>query len=276
MLRRTVSGLLRALEQTSARALSAVVAATETIAVKFPPDRTAVVRNYPLANRQLAFANRKAGRLRVVHLAATLTEDRGITALVQAMGLLDDDIELVLAGRFIPPDYEARLAALPGWRRVRHIPSLPHEQVWDCYAGCDAGAVCLAPLPRYRVSLPVKLFEFMAAGLPVVASDFPLFRRIVEDSDSGICVDPTDPEQIAGAFRFLAEHRVVAAAMAENGRQAVRNQYNWDHEAATLLRTYARLTSRRELGNRRSRFAAGPADAAGTAPGTPAGDQTHV
>ncbi|MBM3315708.1 glycosyltransferase family 4 protein, partial [candidate division WOR-3 bacterium] len=240
-LRRPLAALLGRFEGAAARRLDAVVAATDHIAMRFGASTT-VVRNYPALPGALPRRPRDHGRgLRVVHLAGTLTEDRGITSLVRALGLLDDSFELVLAGRFVPADYGRRLAALPGWSRVRHVPPVPHELVWDVYAGCDAGVVCLLPLPRYRVSLPVKLFEFMAAGLPVVASDFPLFRDIVERAGCGLCVDPESPEQIAAALRRLAAGPAAATAMGAAGRRAAAACYGWNAEADVLLGLYRRL-----------------------------------
>lgn len=226
-------------EKLTARCLDGVVAATDNIAGKFAGARVVTVRNYPktvaVRRRHSAGAERP---FRICHLAGTLTEERGVTSLVRAMEHLGEGFELVLAGRFVPFGYEQELRGMAGFRRVRYLGVVPHEEVWHWYGQSDVGAVCLLPVPRFRVSLPVKLFEFMSAGLPVVASDFPLFRQIVEGSDCGICVNPDQPEAIAEALRRLAADDAQRDRMGANGSAAVKSGYQWESEAETLIRFY--------------------------------------
>jgi glycosyltransferase involved in cell wall biosynthesis len=243
VLRAGIAWLFGALEKAVAGSLDGVVAATDAIAGNFRHARTVTVRNYPkLGNLQSPVVPVPGRPFRLVHLAGTLTEERGITNLVRAMERLGDEYELVLAGKFVPDGYQASVSALPGYRRTRHLGLVPHARVWEVYGACDAGVVTLLPLPRYRVSLPVKMFEFMAAGLPVVASDFPLFGEIVEQNRCGICVDPTRPEAIAAAVRRLSADRDAAIEMGRRGRAAILERYNWDNEARGLLALYRAVT----------------------------------
>lgn len=247
--RRIASRLVAALERAAGTVFHAIVAATAEIAARFPSRKTWVVRNYPRLPAETADCRRPAdntsSRFRLVHLAGTLTHIRGITSLVGAMGLLDDTFELVLAGRWEPPALFHALRRRPGFARVRHINSVAHRDVWALYQRCHAGIICSLPLPRHLTALPVKLFEFMAAGLPVVVSDFPLLRSIVETHGCGLCVDPADPEAIAAAVRRLAQNPELARTMGRNGQQAVRRHYNWSTEAASLLRLYSKIPASR-------------------------------
>jgi glycosyltransferase involved in cell wall biosynthesis len=81
----------------------------------------------------------------------------------------------------------------------------------------------------------------MAAGLPVVASNFPLWKEIVEGNRCGITVDPLDPKAIAQAIEYLLTHPEEARQMGENGRRAVEEKYNWESESKKLLGVYAKL-----------------------------------
>jgi glycosyltransferase involved in cell wall biosynthesis len=247
LLRGAVSRLVGFAEKAIAARLDGIVCATDAIAAKFQHGRVVTVRNYPelsAVNPDSPTARSKPGigrRFRLVHLSGTLTPERGVTSMVRAMELLDGRFELVLAGRFVTPEYEAEVRAMVGFKRVRYVEPVPHEQVWGFYEECDAGLVCLLPLERYKVSLPVKMFEFMAAGLPVIASDFPLFRELVEDNGCGICVDPEMPERIASAARRLAGDAELVLQMGEMGRKAVLEKYSWEAEAQTLLGLYRTL-----------------------------------
>jgi glycosyltransferase involved in cell wall biosynthesis len=75
----------------------------------------------------------------------------------------------------------------------------------------------------------------------VIASNFPVWRRIVSDHGCGVCVDPLDPAAIAAAIDRLAGDPELAQRMGSNGRQAVATHYNWSTESAKLLAFYERL-----------------------------------
>lgn len=107
-----------------------------------------------------------------------------------------------------------------------------------------AGLALLKPLGDYPDSYPTKLFEYMALGLPVITSDFPLYRNIVEQHDCGLCVAADDPVTITNALLYLIEHPDEARAMGERGRQAVDTLYSWATEATKLLRLYGAVLNK--------------------------------
>jgi glycosyltransferase involved in cell wall biosynthesis len=88
---------------------------------------------------------------------------------------------------------------------------------------------------------PNKMFEYMAAGLPVVASDFPLWRKIIKSAECGLLTDPLNPAAIAEALVWLLRHPARAAQMGRNGRRAVAENYNWERESGSLIATYGEL-----------------------------------
>ena len=104
-----------------------------------------------------------------------------------------------------------------------------------------AGLVTLHPVINYLDALPIKMFEYMAAGIPVIASDFPLWREIVVGNQCGLCVDPMDPAAIARAIDHLAQHPDEACQMGENGRRAVLEKFNWAVEEKKLIQLYEDL-----------------------------------
>jgi glycosyltransferase involved in cell wall biosynthesis len=94
--------------------------------------------------------------------------------------------------------------------------------------------------------MPTKLFEYMATGLPVIASNFPHWKEILEDNHCGLVVDPLNPKEIARAIEYLLDHPEEASRMGENGRQAVKDKYNWEEEGKKLLDLYERLLTERK------------------------------
>jgi hypothetical protein len=92
------------------------------------------------------------------------------------------------------------------------------------------------------------MFEYMAAGLPVIASDFPLWREIVDGAGCGLLVDPMDPRAIAEAMQWIIDHPEEAAEMGRRGRAAVEHTYNWEAESTKLVELYRRLLLASEEG----------------------------
>jgi hypothetical protein len=105
------------------------------------------------------------------------------------------------------------------------------------------GLVILHPNINYVQSQPVKLFEYMAAGLPVIASDFPLWREIIDGAKCGLLVDPFDVKGIAEAITWLLEHPHEAELMGKRGQEAVYQKFNWNTEADKLIACYNELIS---------------------------------
>ena len=99
----------------------------------------------------------------------------------------------------------------------------------------------LYPIINYLDALPVKMFEYMAAGIPVIASNFPLWKVIVDGAQCGLCVDPLDPKAIGEAIQYLVDHPDEAEKMGKNGRLAVEEKYNWLIEEQKLLQIYENL-----------------------------------
>jgi glycosyltransferase involved in cell wall biosynthesis len=119
-------------------------------------------------------------------------------------------------------------------------------EAWRIMARCHIGMAILAPDQNYIESYPTKLFEYMAMGIPVIASNFPLYRTIVEGERCGICVDPLRVEEIAQAILYLLRNPLIAAQMGESGKLAVEKKYNWNIEKVKLLEFYKQILSARE------------------------------
>ena len=134
-----------------------------------------------------------------------------------------------------------RAAGVGAADRLHVLAPVAPDEVIAYAASADIGVSPIVPsCLNYRYSLPNKLFQYMAAGIPVVASDLPQVREVVEGARCGLVVDTTRPEAIADAIERLAGDPRASRAMGRRGRAAVEDRYNWSGRAAVLLRAYAR------------------------------------
>jgi glycosyltransferase involved in cell wall biosynthesis len=122
-----------------------------------------------------------------------------------------------------------------GWSRVDELGFLNRDDIRKVLRNCVAGVVTFLPSPNHIDAQPNKMFDNMSAGIPVIASNFSLWREIIEGNNCGIYVDPLNPKEIAVSIDFFINHPERARQMGENGRLAVQNRYNWSLEEYKLL-----------------------------------------
>lgn len=230
----------RLLEAAARRTCDGFVGATPAIAREYPSARTVAVLNYPLPE-EFAESTPAAGRAEAVYVGG-LTRSRGVREMVEAAARLGDpQTRLVLIGVFDDPELEREVRALPSWTRVEHVGWLGRHDVMKRLAAARIGLVVLHPEPDFVRSIPIKLFEYMSAGLPVIASDFPYWREMLDPIGCASFVDPHDPARIAGAIDDLLSDETRAAEMGRRGAKAVRERLNWEREAPKLVDLYGRL-----------------------------------
>ena len=239
--RKPVSGAVSALEYIGARWFFGVVAATPVITQRFRRITSSAVNvnNYPWP-AELAPPGISRERKSQVCYVGNITRIRGLRAIIDALPLVPE-VTFVLCGQFSEPGFGEELRAQPGWHQVRFLGKVDREQARQVMSESIAGLVTFLPVRSHLDAQPNKLFEYMSAELPVIASDFPLWREIVAGSGAGVCVDPQSSEAIAAAIRKLLDDPVAARNMGRAGRQAVLRTYNWPTEAAKLLQFYQGL-----------------------------------
>ncbi len=247
-LARIVSWCMEHYERYVCKRIDAVVTATPIIGDKFSrfQSTTVVVNNYPMTDElHSAPVVGKERQNRICYVGG-VSHIRGISEMVQALELIEgDDAVLEIAGEFTEQPTRDRVTALNGFKKVVELGFLSREQVRDLFARCRAGIVTFLPYPNHVDAQPNKMFEYMSAGLPVIASDFLLWREIIEGNKCGICVNVGDPATIAEAIKFVFEHPERAAELGANGRRAVLEKYNWTQEEKKLHELYGNLASAR-------------------------------
>jgi glycosyltransferase involved in cell wall biosynthesis len=154
-----------------------------------------------------------------------------------------EGVRLKLAGRFESESLRRDVGSLDGWRRVDAFGQVGRSQINAILATVRAGLLLLRPEPNYLASQPTKLYEYMAAGIPVIASNFGLWRDIVEREACGVLVEPRRPDAVAAAIDHLVTQDAEAEQMGVRGRAAVEKAYNWETEEQKLWAFYSTILS---------------------------------
>ncbi|OZI16541.1 glycosyltransferase [Bordetella genomosp. 7] len=243
---RAVARLFEWLENFAARRFAVVVTSTPHIAARFRAAgaHAVNVNNFPMAHelaveRTADASEADAPRSRTICYVGGISDIRGIKEIMQALPAAN--ATLLLAGPFQTPGLRAQLQAMPEWHHVEYLGVVDRTGVRQIMARSQLGVVLLHPVSNYLDSLPIKMFEYMSAGLPVLASDFPLWRQIIDGADAGACVNPLDPEAVALTLNNMLDDPQRLRRQGEAGRRAVHERYNWANEERTLLQLYRDL-----------------------------------
>jgi glycosyltransferase involved in cell wall biosynthesis len=238
--RASVAHAFARLEAACVARIAAVVSPSVAALDRLRPHqaRVTLVANYPRLD-EIIPAARWADRLRAACYVGGITRVRGARELVEAMA--HADAELYLAGAISPAALRVELERSAGWPRVRYLGRVEHERVPGLLAQMQVGLIPLHPIANYVDAYPVKLFEYMAAGLPVIATDVPRWREVLEAHDCGVCVPHDSPQRLAAAMTGLLDDGERARAMGERARRAAEELYSWQSQAAALLDLYAEL-----------------------------------
>lgn len=240
---------VRLSEQLGARLADAVITVDETLAAIYRSlnKHVLVVGHYP----QRAFAAQPSAAfsgstLNLIY-AGRLSRDRGLllyAGILRQLLQLGIPARLTLAGAFTPAAEETAFRSqaadliehvdIQGWVDFKDMPQALRQ--------ADVGLALLLPEPRYVAALPVKLFEYMAAGLPVVASSFPAITRIIEETHCGIVLDPlSNPTDIARQIATWWQNPEQARLLGEAGRKAIQERYNFEALAQSIGLLYEQL-----------------------------------
>ncbi|HYL40550.1 MAG TPA: glycosyltransferase, partial [Candidatus Binatus sp.] len=250
-------------ERRTVRSVSALITVNTAVAAvlqaRLHPRRTTVVHNCPPrwtppsdASDPLRAALGLAAETPIALYHGGLARHRGIEELIAA--IREPGLEAVHAVFLGYGAFEAELRAMaadPAQRgRVHVLPAVTPDELLAWIAPADVAVLAIQPnTQNHRLSTPNKLFEAIAAGVPVVASDFPAIRPIVADDPGGplgVLVDPTDVGAVAGAIRGLLDlPPSERATLRARCFAAARERWNWEIESARLVALYAELVALR-------------------------------
>lgn len=245
LFRGIVSKLVKVVEKGLAKRLTAVVTVVESIEKRFKQGgvkRVELIKNYPLFLPGIEKQEDSVNRILYVGGISYL---RGYKEMIQMMDYIPEHLnaELHLIGPLQYIKEEDRNEDELRKKNIYLHGRIPFHDVQKWYAKGKIGLVCLHPAENYLHALPIKLFEYMAMGLPQIVTDIPLWRKIVESSESGLTVDVRNPKEIAAKVTQLLEDDELYKKMSQNSRKAFEEKYNWRTEEKRLIKLYEELTS---------------------------------
>ena len=245
-MRRPIAYIYKRLERFICRRLTGTIGATPAISSYFNGQKitTETINNYPRKdefskNTVLSATDDWQGRNKLTFVGV-MTKERGLAEAIEAMEYVSSHTRLTLIGKIADLHLNllierSQKTDFLGWKSHREMPEIFEHTI--------AGLVTFWPIQNHIDAQPNKLFEYMAAGLPVIASDFPLWRQIVSDAQCGLLVDPKDPTAIAEAVDYLRENPEEAARFGANGQKAVKEKYHWGSEEKKLLSFYQTIAA---------------------------------
>ena len=237
-----LSILLSGLMRLSGFLFDGIVAATPSIMEMFPKEKSVTVRN--MSRLETFDRTHAQPQLNppIVCYVGGMSETRGFHQMLDAINIVNKDLECHLClGGHIPEKLLLDSKNNPGWKYTTKMGFLTRKQVADLYSKCLAGLVVLAPSKNHVESLPIKMFEYMASTLPVIASNFPLWQNIIQENKCGICVSPDDPEELAAAITSIATTPSAQNEMGAQGIYCATTKYNWNIEEKKLLDFYIKI-----------------------------------
>lgn len=243
--RRLIAYAFDKYEKCIAKKIDYIITATPDIKNNFKQNNVIDIKNYPII---IDFENAKNEEQKKTHTeliyVGGLSKVRGIKETIQSLKYINpkNNIKLKFIGSFSNKKFEEEIKNMSEWRKINFLGFLPQEEAYKHMRCADAGIICFLPEPNHINAIPNKMFEYMANELPIIASNFPLWKKIIEGDNCGICVDPLDTKKIARAIEYLIEHPNEAKRMGENGRKAVLEKYNWKNESKKLLEVYGKLS----------------------------------
>lgn len=221
-----------------------ILAVSESVAERFKDSGKPlrVILNVPVLQYSLCVDTCTKNSRELIYMGGKLQTSHGLQECYDAVTRLRadyPDIILTIVGKL---DERLNMVLKEDNDHFNITGILPYDKMYKriCEGGIGLVFFKKASYNMY-IGLPNKLFDYMSCGLPVVASDFPEIRKIVDYSKCGILVDSDGRCDLYGALKYLIERPNEAKKMGENGRKAVEKQYNWTSVEEILFRVYSDL-----------------------------------
>lgn len=203
-----------------------------------------IITNYPIVdNTKIKDVN--DNKKTTICFAGGVRADWNHDTVIKAIEDIDS-VNYIIAGKY-KQDYFEKLKSIDLNNKVSFLGKINYEEVKQLYKKSDiAVALCsYRPNTGYtNGSLGItKIFEYMMYGLPVVFTDFKVFKDILKEGKFGFAVNPYSCEEVQTAINYLINHKEEAYNMGKTGQKLVLEKYNWDTQVPVLLSIYSKVGS---------------------------------
>lgn len=242
LIRPLVAKAFRFQYQKAAKKFDGIIAASPHIAEQTKSDNTILLRNYPSKNLIESLSNRTfTKKQNQILYTGGLTEFRGIEQLVKALIKYGTfDWNLVIVGtehKVVSENLKEELKD----KRIDFRGRVEYDEVVKLMNESSVGVVLNQEIHDYQNSLPNKLFEYMAAGLPILCSDFPHWNKLMKETNAGLSCKSDDLKAISENIKTLLSNKIQSEKMSIGGKKAVEEYLNWETEAESLFEFYNKL-----------------------------------
>jgi glycosyltransferase involved in cell wall biosynthesis len=237
-LRKIIASLAGYVEKITAKKIYGVISVVDEIVKRFQKyqPNTILVANYPVINfEENIDYNLKNGG---IVYAGGITRIRGVLEMTKVAKQIQEPIHIY--GHVESEQLQKEAESLSD-SYVHFYGSVNQDDLFDVLKKNSIGLILLHPVPNYINSSPNKLFEYMANGMAVIASNFPVWKDVVETYKCGICVNPLNIDEAVNAILYLKNNPEITIEMGENGRKAVLEHFNWEFESRKLVDFYRRI-----------------------------------
>jgi len=242
---RPIIGFLSKIERFLGNQMDGIIVTDSISASNYKAEKTIVLPNYPtsddLLDSESLLQNKCNDKkdFNMVYIGG-ISKNRGLEIFRKLIKKLPKNFYIHLYGRFSSKEEERSIS---NEKRIFYHGNVDHKELMVKIREYDLGLCIFENVPAYRYSAEntTKLFEYMKSGLPVVVSNFPGLKKIIEDGKCGIVVDPNDIDETARLIEELSKDKVKLNELKKNSYNAFLTKYNWDIYEKLLIEFVSKI-----------------------------------
>ena len=241
LLRKLISSFYNLYEKNTTIKLSGVISVLDQITNKFKNKNLLTIHNYPKIEEFESNVESKISlpeKFNVVYNGG-LTKIRGIDVMIDAMKYLDDEYRLILMGNWESAEYEKMCKSSEGWEKVIYLGNIPTKECFNLLQQCQLGIILFKAIPNHINSLPNKSFEFIAAKIPILMSDFDFWKD--EFKQYANFTSPDKPDEVAENIKKIKSNYLKEIEKVNVHSPKILTEKNWKAEAEKLVKFYHKI-----------------------------------